>query len=376
MTGCGQASTPVTDSPLPLGLASVSSAPVKTSSLPSAPPPTSFSAATEFEVCSVSDPVCLMTQESSATTVHTPSSQRKFVVADVAEEQDSPDELSTQASTESLPQGEQTPQQPGGSHDNHVTQVEASTVSHHVGESSGSSLEEVTVVSAVPEDPATSRPPLLSAPSFFSALDSTLTSRQRSTSLPHKLSSLPSSSSPVSTMTTTTTTSERLGGAPPTMPAIPERSLTSESDVFPAEATHKTSGSVSSNSSSQTSNHQHTSESQPPHPVDRKPHPPSCSDPSPSPHPHAPPTMIPFQISQQHSEVLSTAFMSFIFSMSHILRDPAIQPLINHLEHHYRGAHSSSNVASPPSPPAPHTQCSSRDERKDEDDDLRRKIEE
>ena len=383
LSGGGQSSTPVQ---VPLGLVS---APLKTTSLPSGPPvppPTTASssstAASGFEVCSVSEPACLVTQESSSstTTVHTPSTHRRFVVADVTEEQDSPDELSTQGSTESLHQGEGQLQQPGGAHEHPVTQVEtATTVSHHrsVGESSGNSVEVIVVSSLVApetsrEDLATPRPPLMSTPSYSSALDSSLTARQRSTSLPHKLSSVPSSTSAVST-TTTMTTSERLGVALPTMPVIPERSLTSESEVFTAEplsTTHMTSGTVPASQS----NHHHTNSSgqqkvHQPHPIG-KPHPPSCSDHSPSPQPQAPPTTIPLaDISQHHSEALSSAFMSFIFSMNQILREPAIQPLIHHLEHHYRGAHPSYDVAPPPSSSAPHP-------KKDEDADLKRKIEE
>ena len=379
----GQASTPA---PVPLSL--VQSAPVKTTSLPSGPPvppPTTASstAATGFEVCSLSEPVCLVTQESSSstTTVHTPSTQRRFVVADVAEEQDSPDELSTQGSTESLPQCEAHLQQPGGALEHPVTQVETSTtVSHHrsVGDSSGNSVEVIVVSSlAAPEtsreDLATPRPPLLSAPSYSSALDSSMAARQRSTSLPHKLSSVPSSPSAVST---TTTTSERSGVAPPTMPVIPERSLTSDSEVFTAEPLSTTSGTVPASSSSQ-SNHHHTNASgqqevHQPHPIG-KPHPPSCQDNAPSPQPQAPPTTTPLaDISQHHSEALSSAFMSFIFSMNQILKEPAIQPLIHHLEHHYRGAHPSYDVAPPPSHNAPHP----HGDKKDEDADLKRKIEE
>jgi hypothetical protein len=55
--------------------------------------------------------------------------------------------------------------------------------------------------------------------------------------------------------------------------------------------------------------------------------------------------------------MLSNAFMFFIFSMNRMLREPAIQPLIHHLEDFYAGAHppTSSSDAPPTSPTASHS---------------------
>ena len=388
MSGGAQASTPGQGSPLPLGVGPVQSAPPgKTTSLPASgpPPPAPISAstsATSFKVCSVSEPVCPVGQQeptsASSSTIHTPSTHRKFVVADVAEEQDSPDELSAQGSTDSLSQGDN-PQPSGGLQDP-PTQPESST--GPPPRSVGGPAVEVIVVSTPAavsdtsvqrggEDVVTTRPPLMSAPSYSSTADPGVTTRQRSTSLPQKLPSITPPPTPSSTSTT-----EKSVVAPPTMPVIPEKSLSSELDVFTADdATHQTSAGASSVTESQSNQQQQhsCSRSQPmaqmPHPAGR-PHP--SSDHAPSSRQATPPMISIADISQQHSEALSNAFTYFIFSMHQILKDPAIQPLIHHLEHRYAGAHPSSNVAPPPSPPPSHPHNDA--EKKDEDSDLKTKI--
>ena len=273
-------------------------------------------------------------------------------MADVAEENDSPDELSGQGSTDSLPQGEVVAT---------VEPVDPATAAQRSASeiSSGGGVEVILVTSVAPEitgqresigeEVTVPRPHLMSAPSYTSAVvvDPNSALRQRSTSLPYKLCSS-------SGQTPTGPAPERVGVAcPTTMPVIPESSVTSESsDVFTSDVPISSSATAQTTQSRQQT---HTAV---------KPHPLPVSDHSPSPQPQAPPT-VPFaDMDHQQSEMLSNAFMYFIFSMNRMLKDPSIMPLIHHLEDRYGGAHLSSEFAPP----------TDRTERRDEDLDLRRKV--
>ena len=279
----------------------------------------------------------------------TPSTQRRFVVADV-NESDSPDDLSTQGSSENLES------------EIHEDRVEFSDITsssvvvarHPISDSS----TEVIVVSssAVPDSTGQReerrRAPLQSAPSYSAlapSVDSVGMPRVRSSSLPHNLTSLQSSGS-----------LEKLPQAPSPMPAIPERSITAGSDVFTVSESSSPQHSVHPNTSYHSqplTTSQPLATSQPvfqpqTHPHVPRPHPPNPSEPPPSSHPL--PNNNPFTaIGQQHSEILTDAFMSFLFAMNRALKDPTIQPLVHDLEKRFGEPRSQTGVLGTPPPSSP-----------------------
>ena len=203
---------------------------------------------------------------------------------------------------------------------------------------------------------------LLSAPSYSTVVDPASTARPRSSSLPHNVSS------------GQVTPSEKLSANPTAMPSIMEHShQTGNSDVFSivsTQSTHPTHTAPLPRSQSPVP---------PSHPLTTKPHPPHWVEHSPSPQPQPrPPSPNPFAyVTQQQSELLSNAFMYFIFTMSRALKDPAIQPLIHHLEDHYGGAYPPVGVvpeAPPLSPTASHSFFVGGKDAIHEDDELKREI--
>ena len=344
--------------------------PSKTSSLPAAAPGGTTKNGSGLQVCSISEPICTISTEpvvpkpngsvpNTMTIVTlTPSTQRKFVVADV-EESDSPDELSAPGSTENLeseapPTSQQEPQTD--------TPSDSSVSTHHaVPEMSSGGDGGSEVLSGDPDSTGqredTTRPHLLSAPSYSAPLVPEDMLRQRSSSLPQRLSSLHS------------TSSEKLSVTSP-LPPISERSAMLEtSDVFTSDPVTSTATHPPHPKAHTTSQPQiHPSHpSHPLHPHTSNPH--SIRH-SPSPQPHPLPHLQPHSsnpfaaIPLQQSELLSNAFMYFVFTMSRALKDPAIQPLIHHLENHFGGN------SPPPSP----TVRAPPDVGVHEDDDLKKEM--
>lgn len=339
-----QATTPVSSGSPPSISTTTSSiqsgsSKMATTSLP-LPPPTSGATITIAnsngqQICSISEPVCPIALQpsqfppaASVPGTMTPSSQRRFVVADV-DENDSPDELSAQGSTESLPGDQPRQTEPEAS----MTETTHTGSTHHHQEG-GSGVEVIHVVS-VPDstgqrEDISSRPQLMSEPTSYSTSGIDLTSRQRSSSLPHKLSSLQSSSS------------ERISVAASTaMPPILERLQTESSDVFTPDTQLPRQQQAPDQ---QHHHHYRTDQSQSTPFITRepqhtavKPHPPNLTEGSTSSQPQPSAVNLnPFAaVGQHHSEVLSNAFMYFIFTMNRVLKDPAIQPLIHHLENCY-----------------------------------------